>query len=189
MNNQTNDQQQPEERHAPAENTAAQGGDVGEAALETDLKKLQEERDAMFERLARVTADFKNAQKRLQLEKEQAIEYANGQLIKSLLPIIDNFERAIGVDPAKSDAVSILKGMQILHDQWIASLKQQHVTEIAPNPGDVFDPNLHQALMQHPDPKFADSATPVVVLLMQKGYMLRERVLRPAQVAVSKIES
>lgn len=167
---------------------APQQAGEGEAILDSGLKKLQEDRDALFERLARVTADFKNAQKRLQQEKEQAIEYANGQLIKALLPITDNFERAIGTDPARSDATTILKGMRIVYDQWIAALAHQHVTEISPKAGDVFDPNLHQALMQKDDPSFAESAVPVVVLLLQKGYMLRDRVLRPAQVAVNKIE-
>jgi molecular chaperone GrpE len=170
------------------EATSQPTNEGGEATLECDLKKLQEDRDALFERLARVSADFKNAQKRLQQEKEQAIEYANAQLIKALLPIIDNFERALGSDPAKSDAAAILKGMRIVYDQWFAALAHQHVTEISPKSGDVFDPTHHQALMQQDDPKFADSAAPVVVLLLQKGYMLRDRVLRPAQVAVNKIE-
>ena len=149
------------------ETTPQQAANGGEATLDSDLKKLQEDRDALFERLARVTADFKNAQKRLQHEKEQAIEYANGQLIKALLPITDNFERAIGTDPAKGDAATILKGMRIVYDQWIATLASQHVTEISPQPGDVFDPTHHQALMQQDEAKFAKSAVPVVVLLLQ----------------------
>ena len=76
------------------------------------------------------------------------MQYANQSLIKSLLPVIDNFERALAVDPAKADAASILKGMQIVHDQWLAVLKQQQVEEIAPQPGTPFDPTRHEALMQ-----------------------------------------
>jgi molecular chaperone GrpE len=103
-------------------------------------------------------------------------------LIKSLLPVIDNFERALAVDPAKADAATILKGMQIVHDQWLNMLKQQKVEEIAPVPGTPFDANLHQAVMQQ------DSVYPVptVVQLLAKGYSLQGRTLRPAQVAVSK---
>src|SRR5438552_13399979 len=84
--------------------------------LEVDLRKLQEERDSLFTQLARVTADFRNAQKRLEADKLQSIQYANTSLVKSLLPILDNFQRALEVDPASADRGNLLKGMQIVHD-------------------------------------------------------------------------
>lgn len=155
--------------------------------LENDLKKLQEERDTLFERLARVSADFKNAQKRLEEDKRQAIEYANSTLISSLLPVIDNFERGLAVDPAKTDVTTILKGMQVIHDQWLAVLKSQQVEAIVPVPGDKFDPTIHQAILQQPSEQFKDAKEPVVVMLLQKGYQMRGRVIRPAQVAVNVI--
>ena len=148
-----------------------------------DVQKLRAERDSLFERLARATADFKNVQKRLQSEADQRVQYANQSLIKSLLPVIDNFERALAVDPAKADAASILKGMQIVHDQWLSVLRQQNVEEIAPAPGTLFDPTRHEALMQQDAPQYAE---PTVVQLLQKGYALHGRTLRPAQVAVSR---
>lgn len=155
--------------------------------LDLDLKKLQEERDTLFERLARVTADFKNAQKRLEDDKRQAIEYANSSLISALLPVIDNFERALSMDQAKTDVHAILKGMQLIHDQWLAVLKAQHVDQITPKPGDKFDPEHHQAIMQQPSEQYKHAKEPVVTLLLQKGYGMRGRVLRPAQVAVNTI--
>lgn len=158
-----------------------------EQDLEQDLKKLQEERDSLFERLARVTADFRNAQKRLEEDKRQAIEYANSSLITAVLPVIDNFERALSVDPAKTDVAAILKGMQLIHDQWLAVLKAQHVEQIAPAPGEKFDPAMHQAIMQQPSEQYKDAKEPVVTMLLQKGYAMRGRVLRPAQVAVNAI--
>jgi molecular chaperone GrpE len=147
-----------------------------------DVQKLKAERDSLFDRLARATAEFKNAQKRTNTEMEQRLQYANSALIKSLLPVIDNFERALAVDVDKVDARTILKGMQIVHDQWLKVLKQQQVEEIAPQPGTPFDPAHHEAIMQQ------DSTykTPTVVQLLQKGYSLHDRTLRPAQVAVSK---
>ncbi|MCY2953008.1 MAG: nucleotide exchange factor GrpE [Planctomycetota bacterium] len=169
-------------------NQAGEGadGEAGEmdagAVLEADLRKLQEERNALFEQLARVQADFRNAQKRLEGEKMTAIQFANGKLITALLPVIDNFERGIGVDPSKADAASVLKGLEIVHDQLIAALRQQHVEEIAPEPGMAFDPNQHQALMQQADDRYKELA---VTQLLQKGYSLHGRVLRPAQVAVN----
>jgi molecular chaperone GrpE len=101
-----------------------------------------------------------------------------------LLPVIDNFERALAQDPAKADTATILKGMQIVHDQLIAVLRQQRVEEIAPKPGDPFDPTKHESLMEQADDQYEE---PAVTQLMQKGYMIGDRTLRPAQVAVSKM--
>jgi molecular chaperone GrpE len=154
------------------------------AADSNELIKLRTERDQLFERLARATAEFKNSQKRLETDFDQRIQYANSSLIRSLLPSIDNFERALAQDPAKVDAASILKGMQIVHDQLMAVLKQQKVEEIAPNPGEPFDPTRHEALMQQPSDQYTE---PTVTQLLQKGYALQGRTLRPAQVAVSKV--
>lgn len=158
-----------------------QSGDDGQ--LDLDLQKLQEERDILFNQLARVQADFKNAQKRLEGEKQQAIQFANSKLIKSLIPVIDNFERAIEVDPGKADPASILKGLSMVREQLMKVLGENDVEVIAPQPGEPFDPNVHQALMQQPSDDYAE---PTVTQLFQRGYAVHGRTLRPAQVAVSK---
>jgi molecular chaperone GrpE len=157
----------------------------GRTAATGDVQKLQAERDDLYQRLARATADFKNTQKRIQGDADQRVQYANQSLIKSLLPVIDNFERALAQDAAKVDAATILRGMQIVHDQWLSVLKQQLVNEIAPKPGETFDPSRHEALMQQDAPQYAGQGQRVVQTL-QKGYSLGDRVLRPAQVAVSR---
>ncbi|HEX8524935.1 MAG TPA: nucleotide exchange factor GrpE [Tepidisphaeraceae bacterium] len=164
--------------------TDRDSGSNAEAAgdLDVDLRKLQEERDRLFQQLARVSADFKNAQRRLELDKQQAIQFANTGLIKSLLPILDNFERALEVDPAKTDVATLLKGMQIVHDQLVKTLVSQNVEVIAPEAGTPFDPKMHEALMQQPSDKYHE---PTVLQLLQKGYGMQDRVLRPAQVIVS----
>ncbi len=148
----------------------------------SEFEQLQRERDELFERLARATADFQNIRRRLQTESDQRAQYANSKLITSLLPVIDNFERALAVDPAKSDAASIIKGMQIVHDQWLSVLKQQLVEEINPEPGTPFNPEQHQALIQQDSKEYAE---PSVIQVLQKGYALHGRTLRPAQVSVS----
>src|SRR5438477_735820 len=102
--------------------------------LTGDMRKLQQERDNLFEQLARTQADFRNAQKRLESDKQQAIQYANSKLISSILPVIDNFERALAADPAKSDLSTLLKGLQITYDQLMTQLRQQNVEPIAPEP-------------------------------------------------------
>src|SRR5450432_172739 len=152
-----------------------------------DVTLLKAERDDLFERLARATADFQNARKRLETEMEQRIQYSNANLIKSLLPVIDNFERALAVDPNKTGAAGMLKGLQLVHDQWMTVLKSQLVQEISPQAGDPFDPVQHQAVMQQPDENYENQG-PTVVQLLQKGYSLNDRVLRPAQVAVNKVQ-
>lgn len=159
------------------------GGEFERIKLERDA--LQQERDSLFERLARATAEFQNARRRLEADKEQAVAYANGALIKTLLPVIDNFERARSVDPAKADVATILKGMQIVHDQWMTVLKSQFVETIAPEPGTPFDPARMEALMHQPSDEYPPNT---VTQLLASGYALHGRTLRPAQVAVSKSE-
>jgi molecular chaperone GrpE len=153
------------------------------AAADEQYRKLQQERDSLYERLARATADYQNSRKRLETEMDQRQQYANASLIKSLLPVIDNFERALAVDVGKADPASILKGLQVVHDQWLTVLKDQDVEVIAPQPGTPFDPQKHQALMQQAGQEYKE---PTVTQLLQKGYALHDRTLRPASVAVSK---
>jgi molecular chaperone GrpE len=153
------------------------------APSDEEFAKLREERDALFDRLARAQADFQNSRKRLETEADQRLQYANANLIKSLLPAIDNLERAMAVDTDKADAKSIMKGLQVVIDQFMKALSAQHVETIAPEPGTPFDPTRHEALLQQHSDEFDPNA---VTQLLQKGYMLRDRTLRPAQVAVAK---
>jgi len=152
-------------------------------SLRKERDALILERDSLFDRLARATEDFQNARRRLEADKDQSVAFANGALIKSLLPVIDNFERALAVDTSTTDAGSILKGMQIVHDQWMTVLKNQFVEAIAPEPGTPFDPATMEALIHQPDDKLPPNS---VTQLLQRGYALHGRTLRPAQVAVSK---
>jgi molecular chaperone GrpE len=176
------DDQQPQDPQSADEQVLeGEPADAG-AADATDSERLKAERDMLFEKLARAQADFQNSRKRIQAEADQRLQYANANLIKSLLPVIDNFERALAQDPDKTDAQAILRGMQIVHDQWLNVLKQQLVQEIDPQPGEPFDPTKHEALMHQPSEHPEGS----VVQVLQKGYALHDRTLRPAQVAVSK---
>jgi len=174
------DEQQPQGEQTLEEAAAGTAGGAGGDA--NDFQKVRAERDMLYEKLARAQADFQNSRKRLQAESDQRLQYANASLIKSLLPVIDNFERALAQDPSKTDAATILRGMQIVHDQWLNVLKQQQVQEIAPQPGEPFDPNRHEALMHQPS-NFPEGS---VVQTLAKGYALHDRTLRPAQVSVSK---
>jgi molecular chaperone GrpE len=154
-----------------------------ETPANDEVAKLRDERDSLYERLARATAEFQNSRRRLESDKEQAVAYANSSLIKSLLPVIDNFERALAVDINNTDPATILKGMQIVHDQWMTVLKNQYVDLISPQPGELFDPSTMEALVQQPSAEIPPNH---VTQLLQSGYALRGRTLRPASVAVSK---
>ena len=155
----------------------------GEAeSLRAEIEALKTEKTAIYEKLARVQADFTNSRKRLETDFEQRFAFANQTLIESLLPVLDNFDRALAQDPAKVDAATLLKGMTLVSEQLKATLSKYQVEEIAPKPGDDFDPNAQQAIMQQ------ESELPEgkVTLLLQKGYAMKGRIMRAAQVAVSK---
>ncbi|MGC4032611.1 MAG: nucleotide exchange factor GrpE [Tepidisphaeraceae bacterium] len=147
-----------------------------------ELENLRAEKNALFEKLARAQADFQNSRKRLEADLETRVQYQLGKLIESQLPLIDNLERAIGVDPAKADAATILKGVQLVHDQWIDLLKRFGVETIAPKPGDAFDPHVHQSVMQEPSDLPAGSVTRSA----QTGYSLNGKLVRSALVVVAK---
>src|ERR1700744_5796901 len=150
--------------------------------VRSELERTNLEKQQLFERLARAQAEFQNSRKRLEQDQDQALQFANHTLLKAMLPLMDNFERAMAVDPAKVDAASILQGVQVVRDQFEAILKAQRVEVLAPKPGDPFDPARHEALLQQQ----SDQPAGHVAMLLNKGYALMGRTLRPAQVAVSK---
>ena len=160
---------------------SSQGENIDSLRQERDA--LLQERASLFDRLARATAEFQNARRRLEADKDQAVSFANSSLIKSLLPVIDNFERALATGSAATDSAAILKGMQIVHDQWMTVLKNQSVEAIAPEPGTPFDHNTMEAIIHQPSEEIEPNS---VTQLLQRGYALHGRTLRPAQVAVAK---
>src|SRR3954452_3323551 len=121
-------------------------GDGSPVAAE-EHQRVKDERD----KLMYAVAESQNMRKRLESEKEQSVQYANQSLIKTLIPIIDNFERALAVDPGKVDSATVLKGLQLVHDQLMKELEKQNVEVIDPQPGSAFDPTRHEVLMQKED--------------------------------------
>jgi molecular chaperone GrpE len=157
---------------------ADEAGEAGDAAAE--VENLRAEKQALYEKLARVQADYQNSQRRLEKEMDQRLKVAAGHLVKAFLPVVDNLERAIDV-PESADTQSVLEGVRGTYEQWMDVLRKNGVERIAPEPGTPFDPTHMEALMQEP----ADYPTPSVTRLLQPGYEFEGRVLRPAQVAVS----
>ena len=145
------------------------------------LAKLEQEKQEVFDRYVRLQAEFDNFKKRTQKEKESDRKYKSQDLIQEILPALDNFERALQVELTEENA-SYAEGMSMVHRQLIDALKSEGVEEIE-TVGKPFDPNVHHAVMQVEE---ADVESNHIVEAFQKGYMLKDRVIRPAMVKVNK---
>ena len=156
-------------------------GGQGKTA-EDDQATVERERDDLLSRLQRLSADYLNYQKRAQRDINSAREFANEQLIKDLLGVLDDMERALEAGRA-NHAVddTFLKGMQLVHDKTLDTLGRFGLTVIEAK-GEPFNPELHQALIMQP----TDEQPPQTVLSeAARGYLLRGRTIRPAGVVVA----
>ena len=157
------------------------------ADRKNDQQQVPEEslpdRDELLARLKRVSADYMNYQKRIQKDITAAREFANEQLIKDLLVVLDDMERAMDAALANhSKDDPLLMGMQLVHDKAIGTLERFGLTVIDAV-GKPFDPQKHSAMMQEP----SDEHPPQTVIKQAlKGYQLKGRTIRPASVVVSK---
>lgn len=149
--------------------------------LKSEVQRLQTLADDYQQRSLRTQADFDNFRKRTQKEKEDFAKYASSKLITELLPIIDNFERAISAAGDIADNDSFAKGVGMIFRQLEGVLKAEGL-EPMEAVGQPFNPEFHQAIMQVESDEHEEG---IVVEEVQKGYMLKDRVLRPAMVKVS----
>lgn len=152
-----------------------------DAEAQENVDKAQKEIDDLTSRLLRSQADYDNLRRRSREEREAAAKYRSQSVIESLLPVIDNFERGLNVSPESEEAKSILQGMEMVYRQLQDALKNEGVEVIETN-DQLFDPNLHQAVMQVEEEGFESGK---IVEELQKGYKLKDRVLRPAMVKVN----
>lgn len=151
--------------------------------LQAQLALKEAEAAANWDKFVRERADLENYRKRTQREKEELIKYGNESLLMEILPAVDNMERALDhLDPENSDQVVI--GIRMTLDMLVSALKKFGVTSVAAGKGDEFDSALHQA-MGH---IASDLPANRIAEVFQKGYLLNERLLRPAMVMVSKGE-
>ena len=153
-----------------------------EAAAATATPDPAAEAEKFRDLAMRTAADFDNYRKRAAREKEDAIRYANSSLLEGLLPVVDNFE--LGLDAARSapDASAILQGLDMVSRQLRDFLASSGLEEIKTE-GVEFDPNVMEAVGHEPDDKVAENG---VLRQTRRGYKLRDRLLRPASVIVSK---
>ena len=154
----------------------------GKIQADEEMQTTQDEREDLMARLQRVSADYLNYQKRVQREMAEAREFANVELIRSLLPILDDMERALAVTQDHHQDDPLLAGMQLVHDKAIETLGKFGLVEIEAV-GKPFDPDRHSAMMQEPS---AEHPPQTVLRELQKGYQMKGRLIRPTAVIVSK---
>ncbi len=158
-----------------------QAPDVSAKAAD-EPQDLQAERDDLLARLQRVSADYINYQKRIQREREDHLSFAHTDLIKALLPMLDDMERALEAareNHGENDA--FFKGMQLVHDNTLEVLSRFGCTVIQAV-GEPFDPDKHSAVMQQPT---TEHPPQTIIQEVQKGYLLNGRTLRPSSVIVA----
>ena len=153
-----------------------------EEAVEPDADALREKYEAELaekeNRYLRLQADFENFRRRTRQEKEELGNLVTQNLLKDLLPFLDNFERALAAE--NSDAESLRAGVEMMYKQLVEALKKEGL-EYIETKGKPFDPNFHQAVMRVEDAEKEDGA---IVAELQKGYMAKGRVIRPSMVQV-----
>ncbi len=150
---------------------------TGDTAADT----LQKERDDLYDRLLRKTAEFDNFRKRVERDRKDMIEWAAADVIGDMLSIVDDFDRALAAD-APPEAQSFKAGLELIHRQLAELLKKRGVSVVEALGAD-FDPHLHQAVAYEEVPGAREGE---VVGVMAKGYKLGDRLLRPALVRVAK---
>lgn len=156
---------------------------VEEIVEEVDeLTLAKQQIDEEQDKLIRLRADFENYKRRVQLDKASDFKYRAQSVLVDLLPVLDNFERALAVETTSEEAASLAKGMDMVYRTLLEAVKKEGLEQIEAE-GVAFDPNFHQAVMQEQD----DSKESGIVLQeLQKGYKLKDRVLRPTMVKVNE---
>jgi molecular chaperone GrpE len=181
----------PTTEESMAESTSGSGGSQEHSQNDLQAKTLvnggaiQEDLQMLQEKYLRLAAEFENYKRRAQREQSDSIRFGNESLLKNLLPVIDNLERAIQCAKDAGTRGPLLEGVELTHKQFLEIVSKLGVRQIC-SKGNSFDPAVHQAVVQVE----SESMTPnTVVEEFQKGYFLHDRVLRPAMVSVAKEKS
>lgn len=164
-----------EENNAPNENT--------EAVELTEVEQLEKQLDELQDRYLRVQAELANIQKRNLKERQDAAKYRSQNLATELLPVIDNIERALEIEVEDEKAVNFKKGVEMVYNLMIEALKNEKIEAINPI-NEVFDPNFHMSIQVQDAEEGQEPDT--VINVVQKGYKLEDRILRPAMVIVAQ---
>ena len=149
-----------------------------ELTLEEQVAALEAERDEHLNDLKRVAAEFENYRKRVLRDQESLVARAHERLVKELLPVLDDLERALAAAEQHEEA-TLEEGVRLVHRELAAALQREGLAEIETN--GRFDPHVHEALLSQP----SDADEGSIIEVVQKGYALGDRVVRPARVVVA----
>ncbi|WJY28513.1 nucleotide exchange factor GrpE [Sporosarcina trichiuri] len=169
---------QPDAENGTADQTDGAEADERDRRIADLENRLEEEEN----RRLRILADLDNTRRRANLDKEAMQKYRAQEVLTHLIPVLDNFERGLSVQAESEDAKSLMTGMQMVYRSLDDALKSEGLQEIEAA-GLDFDPNFHQAVMTGTD---EEKPSGIVLEVLQKGYMLKDRVLRPAMVKVNE---
>jgi len=151
---------------------------------ELELDSLRVERDALQDKFMRALADAENARKRAQKDRMEAENYGGSKLARDMLPVFDNLQRAIGAttEEQRAAAGALIEGIELTMRELLNVFQKHGIRMISPDVGDRFDPKQHEAMFEAPLPgtKAGD-----IIQVSAQGFMLHDRILRPAQVGVS----
>lgn len=149
-----------------------------------ELDALRAERDEYRDRFMRALADAENSRKRAERDRREAEQYGGSRLARDLLPVHDNLRRALEAipDETRAQSAALIEGVELTLRELHAVFSKHGVTLVSPKPGDNFDPQLHQAMFEAPVP---GTVAGTVLQCMADGFLLHDRLLRPAQVGVS----
>jgi molecular chaperone GrpE len=165
-----------------AESEAVADENVETNPEDTRIQELEAKLQEAENRYLRLQADFDNSRRRARIDLEAAQKYRAQSLITNLLPALDNFERALQVEADNDQTRTLLQGMDMVYRSLTEALKTEGLESIE-TVGNEFDPHIHQAVMQVEDPNFGSN---IVVEEFQKGYKLKDKVIRPSMVKVNQ---
>ena len=169
---------------ATAEEYAAEMEEMDSEAVELDA--LRAERDELKDRFMRALADAENSRKRADKDRREAENYGGSKLARDLLPVYDNLQRALATanDEQKQISAALLEGVELTLRELTSVFKKHGIEPVSPKVGDRFDPQHHQAMFEAPVP---GTRAGEIIQVSAEGFMLHDRLLRPAQVGVSSM--
>ena len=151
-----------------------------------ELDALRAERDELRDRFMRALADAENARKRADRDRREAEQYGSPRLARDLLPVYDNLKRALDAasDETRGQASALIEGVELTLRELVNVMTRHGVKPVSPAAGDLFDPQIHQAMFEAPVP---GTKAGQIIQVMTEGFLLHDRLLRPAQVGVSSM--
>lgn len=185
MDEKTINQEEHQEEVTNEEQTEEHNEEVNESQdslLQDQIKQLETEKEEFKNKYLRTQADFDNFRRRTQKERENDLKYKSQELVSEILPVLDNFNRALQTEVNDEGTQSFVDGVKMVYNQLHQALEKAGVEEIKAE-NEQFDPNLHQAVMQVKEEGYESNQ---IVEVLQKGYKLKERVIRPAMVKVNE---